>query len=533
MLVLECPQWPVVAALSGRPSGPSGHGSSDIAAAVIRTNRVLAVTLAARRAGVIPGLRRREAQARCPDLEVIDDDPGRDGRAFDVVISVLESLTPTLEVVLPGRVAFATRGPARYWGGERAMVERVHDLVCQTLGSTAELAGAPTVGVAASCFAATLAARMAGSAPLVVGPGSTARFLAPLSVTALGVGGVDAGLIDLLERLGVVTLGQVAALSVGDLVARFAGPGELIWRLASGGDDRPLDARRPHGDLMVQTEIDPPAERVDRVAFTAKVMATELHDALAARGLACTRIAIELQSEHGEQRNRLWRHEGALSAAAIAQRVRWQLDGWMNGGDPPSGGISLVRLVPDEVVGDSGHQLGFWGGHSDADTRALRAIARVSAMVGRHAVNVVEWQGGRGPAEQLVLVPADTVDLAARTRGQPVVPATVSPWPGQMPTPSPATVHRQGVPAELIDQDQQLVTVSGRGVVSAEPCGIRVGDGSWRAVMAWAGPWCAEERWWDHRTHRRRARLQLVDDTGEALLLVMEGGQWRVEGVYA
>jgi protein ImuB len=524
MLVLECPEWPVVAALSG--SVAAG------AAAVIRANRVLAVTVAARSVGVIPGLRRREAQARCPGLEVIEDDPGRDGRAFDAVIGVLEAVTPTLEVMQPGRMAFATRGPARYWGGEAALADRVRELVQQELGPVVALVGVPAVGVAGSCFAATLAARMAGASPVVVPPGTTASFLAPLSVTALSVGGVDPGLIDLLERLGVVTLGQVAALSVGDLVARFAAPGELIWRLASGGDDRPLDARRPPTDLTVETEIDPPADRVDRVAFTAKIMAAELHDALASRGLACTKIAIELHSEHGEQRNRLWRHEGALSAAAVAQRVRWQLDGWMNGGDPPGGGISLVRLVPDEVVGDRGYQLGFWGGHSDADTRALRAIARVSAMVGRQGVNVVEWRGGRSPGEQLVLVPADTVDLAVRTQGQPVVPATSPPWPGQVPSPSPATLYHRPCPVELVDRDQQMVTVNGRGVVSAEPCRVRVDEGSWRDVKAWAGPWCAEERWWDQRTHRRRARLQLVDEVGDAWLVALEAGRWWVEGVY-
>ncbi|MEZ5228350.1 MAG: hypothetical protein R2710_17255 [Acidimicrobiales bacterium] len=42
-------------------------------------------------------------------------------------------------------------------------------------------------------------------------------------------------------------------------------------------------------------------------------------------------MAIEAETEAGESHTRLWRDEGALSAAALAaERARWQLDGWVH-----------------------------------------------------------------------------------------------------------------------------------------------------------------------------------------------------------
>ena len=50
-------------------------------------------------------------------------------------------------------------------------------------------------------------------------------------------------------------------------------------------------------------------------------------------------------------------------------------------------------------------------------------------------------------------------------------------------------------------------------------------------VERWAGPWPAEERWWDPEAARRRARFQMVAG-GRAFLLALEGSRWWVEATY-
>ena len=200
--------------------------------------------------------------------------------------------------------------------------------------------------------------------------------------------------VDLLARLGIRTLGQLAELPASDVAARFGPLGTLGHQLASGREGRLLDERPVPPDLAVVAELDPPAERVDHAAFVAKALADDLQARLESRGLACTRIAIEAETEHGEHLVRLWRHEGGLTPAAIAERARWQLDGWLTGtgrrtgGVPirPTAGIDQLRLIPDGVVRYAGMQAGLWGELGVADERAHRALVRVQGLLGPDSV---------------------------------------------------------------------------------------------------------------------------------------------------
>jgi protein ImuB len=313
-------------------------------------------------------------------------------------------------------------------------------------------------------------------------------------------------LADLLVRLGIRTLGQLAALPAPAVLARFGEGGAVAHRLAGGLDERPLVAREPPPDLAVATEFDPPAERLETAAFAAKSLADELQQRLGARGLTATLVLVEAEWEHGERLGRRWRLDG--NGARMAERVRWQLDGWMNRAgyaERPSGGLTFLRLVPEEVRADDGRQLGFWGGDRAAAERAGRALARVQGMLGPESVVTAVPAGGRSPAEQVRFVPW----------GERPSPAGAElPWPGRIPSPSPATVHAVPVPAEISDAR------------------LSVAGGPWSAVTAWAGPWPVDERWWDGVAHRRRARWQVVTVDGTAHLLSQHDDRWEVEATY-
>jgi protein ImuB len=115
-------------------------------------------------------------------------------------------------------------------------------------------------------------------------------------------------LVDVLERLGLRTLGAVAALPAADLVARFGLEGQGAHRLAAGLDERPPDARRPPPDLAVQAELDPPAERVDTAAFVGKALADELRPP--GRG-SCLHSPRHRGRDRATEPRAPWRHEGA------------------------------------------------------------------------------------------------------------------------------------------------------------------------------------------------------------------------------
>jgi protein ImuB len=536
-LGLWCPDWPVVAARS-RGDAPEGAP-----VAVLEHGRVLAASRESRADEVAAGLRRREAEARCPGITVVEVDPAADARAFEPVARAVEDLTPRLVIERPGVLAFPTLGPSRYFGGDEQLVARVLGAV-RAVGVTEARAG-----IADSVFAARLAARRG----VVVAPGETPAFLAPWPVGTVG----DEDLAGVLCRLGLRTLGAFAEIPAPAVLARFGPDGRRAHRLAHGEDEHPPALTAPPPDLVEVCELDPPAERVDQAAFAAKALADRLLDRLAARGLACTQVVVEAETEHGEHLARGWRHEGALTAATLAERVRWQLDGWITATSGLSGALTLLRLVPDQVIPATGRQLGFWGGDAAAADRAARVFARVQGLLGPEHVVTPVPQGGRTPDERVRWVPwgeprepepgkpvgppsaawlSGSDRSAEGDRGKRVSGPVTSErpaWPGAVPGPAPARVLSPPLPAALLDADGRPVTVSSRGDVSGAPAELRCDALPHRGgtVTAWAGPWAQDVRWWDRRAGARRVHWQVV--VGEVACLVrVERGATMLDALY-
>ncbi|MER7016100.1 DNA polymerase Y family protein [Saccharopolyspora sp. NPDC000359] len=544
-LVVWCPDWPVVAAARAAELGPL------VPTAVFAANRVVACSASARDSGVRRGMRRRESQSRCPDLVVCEHDPDRDARLFEPVVAAVEDMMPGVEVVRPGLVAVPARGPARYFGSEEGAAERVVDKVDAQVGVECQ------VGIADGLFAAVLAARRGQ----LVAPGLSPEFLAPLAVDEIdqlvdqpsGRQAADrAELVDLLRRLGIRTLGQFAALDPADVATRFGRSALAVHRAAAGQEERPVLRRQPPPDLVVSEQLDPPVDRVDRAAFAAKALADLLHARLAELGLACTRLGISARTEHGEELDRVWRCAEPLTPAATADRVRWQLDGWLNGrsGSPrPTAGVSVLGLRPEELVGAGGLQLDLLSAATgEADARAGRAFARVQGMLGPEAVLTGVLDGGRDLRDRVRFVPWGD-------ERRPVL-APDRPWPGRIPSPSPSVVPDSPWLAEVLDAEGRPVGVTDRDRLTAAPHRVEVAGGRSRAVSRWAGPWPVAERWWvellavsagqtapaSQVPPRSSVRIQVVleADPGEgdldpgevALLLVHEQGRWWVQGAY-
>lgn len=434
-------------------------------------------------------------------------------REFGQVVQAVEDFCPLVEIVRPGECVINASGPARYFGGEEQLAQKITAAV-SGLGYSCQ------AGAADGVFAATLAAR----AGVIVPAGGTPAFLAPHHVRVLQ----DPALTALLPQLGIDTLGQFAALPAAAALSRLGGPGALAHQLARGEQPRPLATRPPGEDLSVQHEFDPPAKLAEPVVFTAKTVAGALHTRLAGRGLACVRVQITVIGTGGEEITRLWRHEGLLSAQAVAERVRWQLDGWA----PPSHadderaagdeGIRELRLVPDQLVPATGRQLGLWGEDLASD-RVARAAVQVQALLGPTAVLQPLLAGGRSPAEEVTLVPFGETGVPARARSQP--------WPGRLPAPAPATVYPGSRRAEVTGQSGASVTVSGRGQVSEAPAYLAFPGQLRGPVTAWAGPWPLAQRWWQPGGGTRQARFQLVTADG-ACLAVVQKGRWLIEASY-
>ncbi len=480
-------------------------------------------------------MRRRQAQAHCPELVVLADDPDRDARLFEPVAAAVEELVVGVEIVRPGLVAVPVSGASGYFGGELPLVERLLDHVASHAGVECQ------IGIADGLYAATLAAHRSR----VVDPGAAPAFLAPLTIAELDQPDADrAELIDLLRRLGLSTLGAFAALPERDVTARFGSAGLLAHRLARGRDERPPYRRTPPPELSVTESFEPALDRIDVAAFLARTLARRFHSGLADRGLACTRLGIHATTEHGEELARVWRCAEPLTPDGVSDRVRWQFEGWLRAGDGarPTAGITRLRLVPEEVVEGRSLQLGLWPGadsgteHTPESDRAGRALVHVQGLLGPDGVYTAVPAGGRGPAERVRLVPW----------GERRTPPDEhdAPWPGRLPAPSPATVYEQPLPATVTGADGIEVGITDRNDLTQVPCRVTVSSGPPRRVLDWAGPWVVQARWWAPDGAGTHARVQVVLDedeaTGEdepagALLLTWArrpSPHWTVEGSY-
>ncbi|MBO0677854.1 DNA polymerase Y family protein [Mycolicibacterium sp. S2-37] len=509
--------WPAVAAAAAGRLAPTAP------VAVTLANRVIACSASARAAGVRRGLRRREAQARCPQLHVVTADPARDARHFENITAAVDDLVPRAEVLRPGLLVLAVRGAARYFGSEQAAAERLVDAVAA--------AGAECqVGIADQLPTAVFAAR----AGRIVDPGGDARFLSMLSIRQLATEPSLAApgreeLADLLWRMGIRKIGQFAALTRTDVASRFGADAVAAHRFACGEAARGPSGREVAAELDAVMNCDPPIDRVDAAAFAGRSLAGALHRSLEAAGVGCTRLAIHAVTENGQELERVWRCAEPLTEDATADRVRWQLDGWLNRRNPrdrPTAPVTVLRLRPVEVISAEALQLPLWGGVGEEDRlRARRALVRVQGLLGPDAVQVPVLSGGRGPAERITFTAFGDEPVPQADPGQP--------WPGQLPEPAPAVLLDD--PVEVLDDAGNPVRVTPRGLFSGSPARLD-GAGYQGRLSWWTGPWPVDERWWDpDRAKGRTARAQVLLDgaAGQAaLLLCYRQRQWYVEGVY-
>jgi protein ImuB len=511
LAALWLPDWPVVAAIS------AGAAPADAPVMVADGRRVTAVRAAARAAGARRGMRRRTAASLCPDGIMAPADPARDARAFEEVAVLAQTLAPGVELLRPGLLLCPALGASRYHGGDEALAEHLLTQVAAETGAEA------WVGIADGLLAAILAARDG----VVVAAGTSPDYLAPRPLTDLGVAlrgtahGEDLDVLtDLLTRLGVKTLGDLARLPAPSVTERFGSVGVWARRLALAEDVLTAPGQRLPREFAAFLEADPPLGRVEQAAQAAGALAQDLHAQLTACGQTYDRLKVAAATEAGQQLERTWRLEG-VDSAGVVERVRWQLEGWLAGrsGLAPTGALTRLALEAQEVHPAGAGSSRLWGTSGHAAARAARGAERINTMLGGHGVYQPVVQGGREPRERVRLVEWGDETVPARPLDRP--------WPGQVPSPAPSLAPAAPPEVDLADAQGRAIQVSPELELSARPAFL-----DQARVTGWAGPWPVFGRWWAPGSSGR-VYLQVQAEGERTALLACEAGRWRLEGVYS
>ena len=208
--------------------------------------------------GIVRGMRLGEAMSRCPALRLVAPDPEGVRSLWGAVLDRLEGIGAEVESDHAGAAFFAAAGLHGIHGGDLA---GVLSAARRALGAGARF------GVAPSRFASHAAAlqarprrrsrptsRPAPAGTVVVEPARVRDFLAPLPVALLRTRPELQALPEVLERLGIRTLGEFASLPSRAVAERFGHPGLLALDL-SRGRDTPLDPRRPFEPVVERLDL--------------------------------------------------------------------------------------------------------------------------------------------------------------------------------------------------------------------------------------------------------------------------------------
>ncbi|HUN78451.1 MAG TPA: hypothetical protein VMU32_05990 [Solirubrobacteraceae bacterium] len=264
IVCLHLPRFELAVAAGGGAQAAEdalGGAALAIAPAPGGQPRVGEVSGAAEARGVHRGMALGEALARCPELRLVPGDPLQAGRAWEEVACALEGIGAAVELASPGLAFFAADGLRGLHGGEAGVIAAAGRALRRPDRGALDRGrmgyrGTGRIGAGPTRFCALAAALRARPrrARVLRDPVEARRHLAACPVELLAHRAETAELVQPLCRLGIRTLGELAALRPDALADRFGEPGLLARRLALG-EDTPLRPREAGERLEEALEL--------------------------------------------------------------------------------------------------------------------------------------------------------------------------------------------------------------------------------------------------------------------------------------
>jgi len=205
---------------------------------------------------------------------------GSEARAFADALDLVAVHCPFVTPVRLGLATLPARAPSRFYGGEEAVVALLRAAL-EDFGL--RVATPVRLGLADGLFAGVMAARE----ELIVPPGATPAYLAPLPVSVLR----RPELAAICQRLGLTSLGRFAALDAERVFERFGTEGVHCHRVARGE----LGELEGISDPRITARLRALGEPPEPVAQPSFFGGTSLAEERAARA------AIRLQERFGPQ----------------------------------------------------------------------------------------------------------------------------------------------------------------------------------------------------------------------------------------
>lgn len=299
-----------------KPDG-GGGSTTEVGAPLVTSIRngnrieIAAACPQARRLGLVPGMALAQARAQVAGLDIRNADPEGDrAHLASLAIALARRWAPTVAIAGDDTLFLDLTGVAHLHGGEARMAARLRRMLAR-LGYTARIAIADTPG------AAWALAHFHGDALCV--PGKHAEALAPLPIKALRI---DAAAVELLHRLGVTQIAQLAAMPRAPLVRRFGARLAARLEQALGRLPEPLHPVIPPEPIAIAQRFAEPIATAEAIEHWLGTLVPRLVAVLAEKGLGASRVELIADRVDG-----------------VPQRIRIGL------ARPSRDGVHLLRLL--------------------------------------------------------------------------------------------------------------------------------------------------------------------------------------------
>jgi len=373
--------------LRGRPVVVGGTGGRGV---------VAAANYEARAYGVFSAMPSGQARRLCPHAVFLPGDHAHYGEVSRRVMAIFRSFTPLVEPLSLDEAFLDVTGARRALGDGAAIGAAIRDAVRTREGLTCSVGVAPSKLVAklaseAAKPAATPAGPVPGVGVQVVTAAGVRAFLAALPARALW--GVGPATLTRLERFGVRTVGDIAALPESALVASLgAAQGRHLGRLANGIDDRPVEPDQQAKSIGHEETF--PVDRHDAEALGREVV--RMADAVAWRLRQAGRAArtVTLKVRFGDFRTIT--RSTTLAVAVDEGPALARAAGALLAEVDVAPGVRLLGVTGSGLVGATDRQLAFDDVDGPAWHEATGAVDAIRERFGEGAIGPASAVDERG-----------------------------------------------------------------------------------------------------------------------------------------
>ena len=365
-------------ALRGRPVLVGGTGPRGV---------VAAASYEARRFGVHSAMPMARARRLCPEAVVLPPRFDVYGAKSRAVHDIFAAFTPLIEPIALDEAFLDVTGAVQLFGTGADIGAAIRGRVRADTGLTA------SVGVAPNKLLAKLASDDAKpDGILVVEPGTELAFLHPHLVGRLW--GVGPATLKRLERFGVTTIGDLAALPEATLVETLGrAHGHQLHELAHGRDDRPVEPDRETKSIGQEETF--PRDIADRETLERETLrlAERVGSRLRDHGLAGRTVTIKVRFPDFRTITRSTSFPRPFSASPEIARLALALLDKVD----TAQGVRLLGVTVSNLIHAAARQASLFGEESSEPDAVQSAIDAVRARFGPEAIGSASTM--EGPSE--------------------------------------------------------------------------------------------------------------------------------------